>query len=125
MTTLLHFFWITATLHDASQRLQDRTYAMHHLGCQMQLSQRLLRINNSLICNISTINCWVDSKYCLGRSAAVTSSLSRITIHSLQNQTNLCWLHFGTPPVVEVILQVPIANAELQLLQKFTVLHEI
>jgi len=45
--------------------------------------------------------------------------------HSLQNQPDFGWLHFRTSPVVEVILQVPIANAKLQLLQKFTVLHEI
>lgn len=37
----------------------------------------------------------------------------------------LVGVHLRTPPVVQVILQIPITDAKLQLLQEFFVLHKV
>lgn len=44
---------------------------------------------------------------------------------SLQNESNLIGWHGWTPPIVEIVLQVSIADAELEFLQEFRVLHQI
>lgn len=43
----------------------------------------------------------------------------------LQTVSNLVWGHSRTPPVVEVILQVPISHSKLELLQELLVIHKI
>ena len=52
----------------------------------------------------------------------VTASFSP---RSLKHQADVFWLHGWAPPVVEVILEVPITNSELQLLQKLRVVHQV
>lgn len=41
------------------------------------------------------------------------------------HSTDLLWCHAGTLPIVQVILQVPVPDPELQLLQEGFVFHEI
>ena len=43
----------------------------------------------------------------------------------MENQSNLPGGHIGTPPVVEVVLQVAVSDAELELLQEVGVLHQV
>ena len=44
---------------------------------------------------------------------------------SLQHEPDSLRLHVGAPPVVEVVLQVAVADAKLELLQELCVLHQI
>lgn len=51
---------------------------------------------------------------------------TRTHVHTHTTQsTDLVWIHGRAFPVVEVILQVPISDAKLQLLQKHFILHQI
>jgi hypothetical protein len=42
-----------------------------------------------------------------------------------QDQTSLAWLDLWTLPVVEIVLQVPVPDPELEVLEDRVVLHEV
>ena len=54
----------------------------------------------------------------------LTSPLSRI-IQLLKYKADLIWRHAGTAPVIQIIVQISIANSKLQRFQKGLVLHQV
>lgn len=43
----------------------------------------------------------------------------------LQDEPDVFRLHGGAPPVVQVVLEVSVTNAKLQLFQKLGVVHQV
>lgn len=67
----------------------------------------------------------VDACAGSGAAAAARPAGSLASAGSLQDQANLVGRHVGAPPVVEVVLQVAVPDAELELLQELLVVHEV
>jgi len=42
-----------------------------------------------------------------------------------QHDPDLIGWHFGTGPVVDVVLEIPVAESKLELLEKIVVVHEV
>ena len=48
-----------------------------------------------------------------------------ISHHLQQHKSNIAMLHRGTQPVVNIVLQVPIAHAKLQIIQEAIIIHQV
>lgn len=113
-------FTVTSVfLHNTShvyQRFDMEDVILNHISCNFKTLLPL-----PLTSNYFNSHELLTSDF--ERCCRLTDDMTTTFVSQTNPATDLIRVHRGTSPVVEVILQISISNAKLELLQKHLILH--